>query len=85
MGSSTPALEIVRASGQAPSDLRLDQTIEGRRPIKRLGGTTREGYEVFRHWNVAAHRTSQTGIKGMFDVMREGSEGFAAERFAVAN
>ena len=85
MGSSTPALEVVRASGQAPSELRLDQTIEGRRPIKHLGGTTREGYEVFRHWNVAAHRTSHTGIKGMFDVMREGSEGFAAERFAVAN
>jgi len=68
-----------------PSDLPLDQTIEGRRPIKRLGGTTPEGYEVFRHWNIAAHRTSQTGVKGLFDVMREGSEGFAAERFAVAN
>jgi hypothetical protein len=85
MGSSTPALELVRASGRAPSELRLHETVEGRRPAKRMRETSSDGYEVFRHWNVAAHRASEPGIKGMFDVMREGSEGFAAERFAVAN
>ena len=85
MGASAPALELVRASGQVPTGVKLDQTIDGRRPLKRMRPTSRDGFEVFRHWNVAAHRTPQTGIKGMFDVMREGSEGFAAERFAVAN
>lgn len=85
MGASAPALELVRASGQGPTDITLDRTIEGRRPLKRMRPTSRDGFEVFRHWNVAAHRTPQSGIKGMFDVMREGSEGFAAERFAVAN
>ena len=85
MGASAPALELVRASGQAPTDVKLDQTIDGRRPLKRMRPTSSDGFEVFRHWNVAAHRTPQNGIKGMFDVMREGSEGFAAERFAVAN
>ena len=85
MGASAPALELVRASGQSPTEVKLDQTIDGRRPLKRMRPTSSDGFEIFRHWNVAAHRTGQAGIKGMFDVMREGSEGFAAERFAVAN
>lgn len=82
MRASSPALELVRANGRKPSDLPLHETIEGRRAAEKVRPTTKDGLEVFRQWNLAAHRHRNTGYAGFLDVMREGSEAFAAERFA---
>ncbi len=82
LGASGPALELVQRPGGRPSALRHDQAIAGRRPLGRLGDTSRDGHEVFRHWNVAAQKHARSGIKGLLSVLREGSEGFASERFA---
>ena len=40
------------------------------------------GFEIFRHWNVAAHKHGKRGFRGLMDVVREGSESFVDERFA---
>lgn len=81
MRASTPALELSRTDGRRPVDVRLDETIEGRRSgngAPRL----RDESEVFRHWNTAAYARSRQGFRGLLEVMREGSEAVAREKFA---
>lgn len=82
LGASSPALEMIRRPGDAPSVLRHDEAIAGRRSVQSLGRTSTEGMDVFRHWNVAARKHARMGYKSLLQVMREGSEGFAAERFS---
>jgi hypothetical protein len=80
MRRSTPALQLIQ-SGEQPSAVRLDELIEGRRPSgRRL--KLRHQYDVFRHWNLAAYRRKERGFAGFPEVMRQGSEGFAQERFS---
>lgn len=79
---SNPPLELVPADKRAPSTLLLDRTIEGHRPTRKLSRTVPNGFEPFRHWNMAAHQMRDRGYGGFLDVMRQGSEGFAAERFS---
>lgn len=78
---SSPPLQLVPADKRQPSAVRLDQTIEGRRPTRKMPQTVPNGFEPFRHWNVAAHRMRDRGYGAFLDVMRHGSEGFVAERF----
>lgn len=82
LGASSPALELVQRPGTAASQLRHDEAVGGRRPARRLADTTADGHEVFRCWNMTSARHAKTGFKGFLPVMREGSELFAAERFA---
>lgn len=80
--SSSPALELANSDSRPPSDLALSETIMGHRPARRKRGTTRGGFEVFRHWNTAAYKRSGQGSRGLLEVMREGSESFAREQFS---
>jgi hypothetical protein len=79
--TSDPSLALVTADGRTPTRVPLHQSIQGRRSSEELPATTQTGFEVFRHWNVAASRHRGRSMKGMLDVMREGSESFATERF----
>ena len=81
LGQSTPAMEMIRAPGRNASTLRHDEAILGRRAPRELPATSTHGFEIFRHWNVCAHRHAKTGFRGFMHVMREGSENFADERF----
>ena len=80
--ASTPALELIKADGRQPTQVPLHETIEGRRAHARMKPTTRDGFEIFRHWNIAAHQLRGKGYAGLLEVMRRGSESFAAGRFA---
>lgn len=82
LGASSPSLELVQKPGTAASRLRHDEAVGGRRPARKMADTTADGHEVFRHWNVAAQRYTKAGVKGLLPVLREGSEDFAAARFA---
>jgi hypothetical protein len=82
LGASSPSLEFVQRPGTPASRLRHDEAVGGRRPARRMRDTSEDGHEVFRHWNVASVRYGRTGFKGLLPVLREGSELFAAERFA---
>jgi len=75
-------LELVQRPGTKPSKLRHSEALAGHRPLRKLPDTSEDGHEVFRHWNVAAQRHTKAGMKGLLAVLREGSESFAAERFA---
>jgi hypothetical protein len=81
LGASSPAMELIREPGRPASVVRHDEAILGRRAARDLPETSTHGFEIFRHWNVAAHRCSRTGFRGLMQVIREGSEGFANERF----
>jgi hypothetical protein len=81
LGQSTPAMEMIRAPGRDPSTLRHDESILGRRAPRELSPTSVHGFEIFRHWNISAHRHAKTGFRGFMHVMREGSESFVDERF----
>lgn len=81
LGTSHPALEFISQPGDSATALRHDEAIAGRRAVSKLPSATAEGFEVFRHWNVAASRNRGLGYRGILSVMREGSESFAAERF----
>jgi hypothetical protein len=78
---SDPALALATSDGRLPSRVPLHQSIQGRRSSEELPPTTQNGFEVFRHWNVAAARHRDRSVKGLLDVMRDGSESFAIERF----
>lgn len=82
LGASSPALELVQRPGTPASRLRHDEAVGGRRPARRMRDTTEDGHEIFRYWNLASARHGRTGFKGLLPVLREGSELFAAERFA---
>ena len=80
--ASSPALELVRSTGGEPTTVPLHETIEGRRASTPLPPTSAKGNEVFRYWNIAAQRHRGKGYSGLLDVMRAGSEEFAAHRFS---
>lgn len=82
--ASTPSFELVRADGRPPTNVRLDETIEGYRRTSGNGRVTTDGFEVFRHWNTASYHHARQGYGGFLEVMREGSEAFASDRFAEA-
>jgi hypothetical protein len=82
LGQSSPAMELIRSPGRKPSTLRHEESILGRRAARELSPTTKDGFEIFRHWNVAAHRHGKKGFRGLMEVAREGSESFVDERFS---
>lgn len=81
MRASSPALELSRTDGRRPSQVRLDETIEGRRSGNGAR-PLRDESEVFRHWNTAAVAYERQGFRGFLEVMRAGSEAVAREKFA---
>lgn len=81
---SSPALELVRANGGRPADIPMDAVIDGLRSATRRPRTTREGWEIFRSWNTVAPPHKGAGWKGFLEVMRDGSEAFARDRFSEA-
>ena len=81
MRASSPALHLARADSRRPADLAPWEVVEGRRDAD----TRRRGsdeFEVFRHWNLAAHRRRGAGFPGFLEVLREGSEAYARARFS---
>jgi hypothetical protein len=80
MRNSTPALQLVQY-GQRPTEVRLDEVVEGRRPSGRRRRMKHE-YDVFYHWDLAAYYRKERGFAGFAEVLREGSERFAHERFS---
>ncbi len=80
--ASTPALELVRSNGREPTAVPLHETVDGRRASSQLPPTSSTGNEVFRYWNTVAPRYRGKGYGGLLDLMRSGSEMFAAERFS---
>lgn len=82
LGTSSPPMALVREPGKPPTALRHDEAILGRRAGRDLPAATQNGFEIFRHWNVAAQKHADTGFRGLMHVIREGSESFAEERFS---
>ena len=80
MRASNPALEIIQY-GYGPEDVRLEEVIQGRRPSGRRRRFGHE-YDIFYHWDIAAYHRRDRGFAGFAEVMREGSEKFAMERFS---
>jgi hypothetical protein len=80
--ASDPSLELAKANAPSPTAVKLHEIVEGHRPTRRLRGVSRDGMEVFRHWNIAATNYRGMGHEGFLEVMRRGSELFAAERFS---
>lgn len=78
--TSTPSLQLIQY-GEEPSQVRLDALIEGRRPSGRRQ-RLKHPYDVFRHWDVAAYHRKERGFAGLVEVLRQGSEDFARERFS---
>lgn len=82
MRASTPSLRLIQY-GQDAATVRLDELIEGRRPSGRRRRLKHE-YDVFHHWNLAAYHQKERGFAGFLEVLRDGSERFAHERFSEA-
>lgn len=74
MNGSAPALDLVRSTSKRPSEVRLDEMMVRSGAARPLPRTSTNGLQIFRHWNVAASKRRVTGIAGMLEVMREGSE-----------
>jgi hypothetical protein len=74
MSGPTPALDIVRSANRKPSEVRLDEMMVRSAGARALPRTSSNGLEIFRYWNIAAAKRPSTGMRGMLDVMREGSE-----------
>lgn len=79
--ASDPALQIARTDSRRPTQVGPAELIEGRRDADQRRRASDE-FEVFRYWNLAAHARKGEGFTGFLEVMREGSEGFAADRFS---
>jgi hypothetical protein len=81
--ASDPALQIARTDSRRPTQVGPAELIEGRRDAdQRRKGS--DEFEVFRYWNHAAYRRRGEGFTSFLEVMREGSEAFAADRFSEA-
>jgi hypothetical protein len=74
-----PAIQLTNWTDR-PRNVQLNLTIAGWRP-KEGRRRMRDVFEVFRHWNDAAADRVTSGLPGLVDVMRRGSEGFADEWF----
>ncbi len=81
MRSSTPPLVLLNTTVPEPADASLCDALEGRHSAERLPRTTREDFDVFRYWNVAAANRSGTGFGEFLAMMREGNEAYADHRF----
>lgn len=74
VGGATPAMELVRAADRSPSDVPLDGLLVRSSASRALPVSTSTGLEAFRPWNLYAARQSERGMRGMLEVMRNGSE-----------
>jgi hypothetical protein len=78
--ASNPALRVAKTNGGTPTDIRLDDLIDGRRGTGRSKAIN-DDFQIFRHWNAAAEDSPETGMGGFVRVLRDGSERFAAVQF----
>jgi hypothetical protein len=74
VGGATPALELIRAAERAPSEIPLSDLVLRSSASRPLPTSSPEGLEVFRHWNLFAAKHTESGMRGMLEVMRNGSE-----------
>ena len=74
MASSSPALDIIRSASRQPTDVRLHEMMVRPGGARELPHTSVKGLEIFRYWNVAASKRRLSGVHGMLEAMREGSE-----------
>jgi hypothetical protein len=72
MRASTPSLRLAQIDHRSPTEVRIDEILDGRRDGNRRPMT--DDYEVFRFWNRVAKQQGEGGFTHMLEVMREGSE-----------
>jgi hypothetical protein len=74
MASASPALDTVRSANRRPTEVRLHEMMVRPGGARELPRTSARGLEIFRYWNVAASKRRLSGVHGMLEAMREGSE-----------
>ena len=81
--ASTPGLHA-SGSTQNPVNLRLDEAVAFRKHAgSHATRRIKDEFQVFRDWNLAAHRRRGEGLPGLLETAREGSEAFAQRWFGA--